>query len=220
MLNYFVFEPACNTSETGSEYPQVQNMAPGYNYKGSKSVYALTKSVDAFPDFTPDLDYFFVHSKAKLTDLLSVTPVDGGFLISAPFKMLLEKFNLTGHRFYAAKVLYKKEFHEFYWLHIISNLTSFVDYPKSTFFVYHNYTHNLGYVNIKSKDDFDIKKAQIKKDNPDKTITIWAETIFLNDRFNHSLDLFAIGSFDRNYYVSDRVKTAIENGKITGCNIY
>src|ERR1700744_5226288 len=119
MPSYYIFEPACNTPETGSVYPQVQNMAPEYNYKSSNSVYALTKSVNAFPNFTPDLDYFVVHSKARLTDLLSATPIDGGFLISAPFKMLLEKFNLTTHRFYTAKVLYKKEFYEFYWLHII-----------------------------------------------------------------------------------------------------
>ena len=219
MPNYYYLEPACNTPETGSEFPQVQKMAPGYDYKGPKSVYALTKAVEVFPDFIPDLDYFVVHGKAKLTDLLSVSTVDGGFLISPRFKILLEKFNVVNHRFYSGRLLYKKEFHNFYWLHIISNFTSFVDYPKSTFFVYQNYTHNLGYVPIESEDDFKIKKAKLKKDNPDKTITIWAEKIRLNNNFNKSIDLFTIGTFDRHYYVSDRLKKAIENEKITGCNI-
>jgi hypothetical protein len=220
MPNYYIFEPACNTSETGSEFPQVQKMAPGYDYKSPNSVYALTKATEEFPGFTPNLDYFIVHAKAKLTDLLSATTVDGGFLISPRFKMLWEKFILTSHRFYPAKVLYKKRFYEFYWLHIISNLTRFVDYRKSTFFAYYNYRHNLGYISIKSKEDLAIKKAKIKKDNPEKTITIWAETICLNEHFDKSLDLFTVGGFDSNYYISERMKAVIESEKITGCNIH
>ncbi len=220
MSNYYIFEAACNTPETGSVYPQVQKMAPAYDYKASNSVYALTKSVTEFPDFTPNLDYFVVHSKAKLTDLLSVTPVDGGFLVSPRLRILFENFNVAPHRFYSARVHYKKEFFEYYWLHIICNLTSYVDYPRSTFFAYYNYKHNLGYVDIQSKEEMKIKKEILKKDNPAKTITIWAEKIRLNSDFDKSLDLFEVGSFDRNYYISNRLKTAIEAEKITGCYIH
>jgi hypothetical protein len=219
MSSYYIFQPACNTAETGPEFPQVQKMAPGYDYKATNSVYALSKATENLPDFAPNLDHFVVNGKARLTDLLSVAPVNGGFLISNRFKTLLEKFKIAQHRFYAAKVSHKKEFYDYYWIHIISNLAEFVDYPKSTFFIYYNYSHNLGYVTVDSKEDFKDQKEKIKKDNPDKTITIWADKIRLNEDFDLSLDLFEIGCFNSNYCISDRLKTAISTFNITGCDI-
>jgi hypothetical protein len=219
MTSYYIFQPACNTTETGPEFPQVQKMAPGYDYKASNSVYALSKATERLPDFAPNLDHFVVNGKAKLTDLLSVSTVNGGFLISKRFKKLIEKFNIAQHRFYAAKVIYKREFYEYYWIHIISNLAEFVDYPKSTFFIYYNYSHNLGYIPIASKEDFKHQKDKIKKDNPDKTITVWADKIKLKEDFDISLDLFEIGLFNANYYISERLKTAISAANITGCDI-
>jgi len=194
-------------------------MAPEYNYKAPNSVYALSRAVEKFPDFSPNLDYFIVHGKAKLTDLLSVAPIHGGFLISNRFKLLLEKFHLAPHKFYPAKVYHKKQFHEYYWMHIICNLTNLVDYPNSTFFFYLNFSHNLGYIAIASKDDYEQKKEKVKKDNPGKTITIWAEKIKLNSDFDTSLHLFEIGGFDSNYYISQPLKEAIVAANITGCHI-
>jgi hypothetical protein len=104
-------------------------------------------------------------------------------------------------------------------MHIISDLTDFVDYPNSTFFIYYNYSHNLGYVTIDSKKDFKQQKDKVKKDNPDKTITVWAEKIKLKADFDISLDLFEIGSFNANYYISERLKTTISAASITGCDI-
>lgn len=219
MSFYYIFEPACNTVETGSQFPQVQKMSPGYDYKASNSVYALSRAVEKFPDFLPNLDYLIVHGKANLTDLLSTSPISGGFLISERFKQLLEKFNLAPHKFYPARVSYKKEFHDYYWLHIICNFPDSVDYKKSTFFTYHNYNHNLGNITINSKQDFIQKKQKIKQDNPGKTITLWSQKIILNSNFNQDIDLFEIGTFDSNYYISGRIKSAIEFEKITGCEI-
>jgi hypothetical protein len=220
MPTYHIFQPACNTNETGPEYPQVQEMAPEYIYKAPDSVYALSKAVEQLPNFTPNLNYFVVQSRAKLTDLLSVAPVHGGLLVSSQLKYLLDKHNLTPiHKFYPANVQHKKQFHHYFWLHIICNLTDQVDYPNSTFFIYHNYKNNLGYVSIESKEDFTQQKEKIKRDNPGKTITIWAETIKLNKEFNAAIDLFEIGTFDNNYYISERLRAALVSEKITGCEI-
>jgi hypothetical protein len=32
---------------------------------GRQSLYALSKAVEQFPDFTPNLDYFVAHEKAN-----------------------------------------------------------------------------------------------------------------------------------------------------------
>ncbi|MDO6433266.1 hypothetical protein Q4E93_21830 [Flavitalea sp. BT771] len=218
-MSYYIIEPACNTIETGSQYPQVQEMGPDYDYKAGNSVYALSRCVYNFPDFVPNLDYFVVKGKAKLTDLLSVAPINGGLLISSRFKELLENFSLVSHRFYPSKVSYKRTFYEYYWMHIISNLTDLVDYPASTFFTYFNYTHNLGYTAVSSKEDYLFQKSEIKKNNPGKSITLWAEKIKLSDHFDKSLDLFEISSFDSNFYISEQLKAAIISINLTGCNI-
>lgn len=218
-MSYYKFKPATNTKETGAVYPQIQEMSPGYNYKAENSVHALSKYHSSFPEHTPNLDYFIIHNKAKPTDLLSVAVIYGGFLISTKLKKLLEKFNLPIHKFYNARVLYKNEYYEYYWMHVICNLTDIVDYSASSFFVYHNYSHNLGYIDLLSYEDLTKKKVKIKADNPGKTITIWAEKIVLANSFNEKLDLFQVGSFDSDTYISEELKKAIENEKITGVHI-
>jgi hypothetical protein len=207
------------TPETGQQYPQVQKMSPGYDYKASNSVYALSREYQKFPDYEPNLDYFVLHGKAKLSDLLSVAVVHGGFLISEKFQNVLEPFNLAPHKFYPARVYFRKQFYRYYWMHIICDLSDQVDYSKSTFFVYHNYSKNLGYTNVTSKEELNKKREKIETDNPGKTVTIWAEKIHLNNAFDHSLDLFDIGNFDSNYYISEQLKNKIISEKITGCDI-
>jgi hypothetical protein len=216
-MTYYIFKPATNTPETGPEYPQVQKMRPGYDYKAHNSVHALSKEVEHLPNYTPDLDYFVLNGKAKLTDLLSVSVVHGGFLISPKLKDIFEQFNLPLHKFYPAKVSFKKELFDYFWFHIISNLTDQVDYSHSKFFIYYNYAHNLGYVDIHSKKYLIKKREKIKKDNQDKTVTIWAEQIKMNSISDHKLDLFEIGMFDANCYISETLRNVIINQMVTGC---
>ena len=218
-MSYYIFKTAVNNIETGSVYPQVQEMSPGYNYKAPNSVHALSKVYQHLPDFTPDLDYFELAGGAKLSDLLSTAMVYGGFLISEKLKNLFEKFHLPTHRFYLARVKYKNQFYNYYWMHIICDLTSAVDYKNSKFFIYYNYAHNLGYIDTISKIELKQKEKKLKIENPGKTIAIWAETISLNQSFNKTLDLFEIGQFDSNYYISKQLRENIIKKNITGVDM-
>lgn len=218
-MKYYIFKTAVNNLETGSVYPQIQKMSPGYNYKAPYSVYALSKEYQHLPDFIPDLDYFELAGKAKLSDLLSTAMAYGGFLISEKLKNVFEKFTLPMHRFYSARVKYKNQFYNYYWMHIICDLTNAVDYKNSKFFIYHNYAHNLGYIDISSKAELEEKQKKLKADNPGKTITIWVEKIIFNNAFNEKIDLFKIGQFDSNYYISEQLKKAIIGASITGVNM-
>jgi len=219
IISYYILKHAVNTKETGPIYPQVQKMVPGYDYKAFNSVHALSREADKLPNYDPNLDYFILHSKAMPSDLLSVSVVHGGFLISKKFKAIIEQFILPTHRFYPAKVHYKMQVIEYYWMHIICNLTDMVDYPNSSFFVYHNYSKNLGYVDISSKDELIQKRKNIKDINPGKTVTIWAEKITLKQSFNKTIDLFEISYFDDNCYISERLQQAIADENITGCTL-
>lgn len=215
---YYKLKTSVNTNETGPVYPQVQKMISGYDYNAPNSVYALSKQTNSFPDYTPNLDCFVVNAKAKLTDILSVSVVSGGFLISHRLKNILEKFNIATHRYYPAFVSHKRQIHKYYWIHIISDNTEYVDYPNSQFFIYQNYQYNIGPIEILSKDDLILKRKKIKEDNPGKTITIWSEYITLTEQFILQ-DLFEIGIFDAGTYVSYSLKNSLELAHISGCDI-
>lgn len=220
IMNFYIFKPATNTAETGSQYPQVQKMNPEYDYKAPNSVHQLSRANSDFPDFKPNLDYFIVHSQAKLTDLLSVTPLHGGLLISDKLKNIFDQFNIAPHRYYPAKIKHRKNFYDnYYWMHIICDLSNIVDYQKSSFFIYYNYGHNLGHINVSSKEEYFILKEKVKTDNPGKTVTIWADKIHLTSGFNKNIDLFEIGSFNADYFISTSLKEKILQEKISGCNI-
>ena len=219
-MQYYIFKPAAGTPETGQVFPQVQKMKPGYNYKAHNSVHALSREYQKLPDYEPDLDYFIVHARANLTDLLSVTVTYGGFLISEKLKSIFEQFNLPTHKFFSAKIQHKKQFYDYYWMHIMSNLADVVDYPRSTFFVYHDYSKNLGYVDISSKEELIQKRQKIKSDNPGKLVTIWAEKIAFGPSFDKTLDLFEVGTFNSDYYISESLKYVIVKEKITGCSMH
>lgn len=213
---YYCLKHSLNSKDIGTTYPQVQKMSHEYNYKADDSVYELSKKTQEFPENEPNLNYFVVHNKAILTDLLSVSMVYGGFLISKKLKILLENFNLANHKFYPAKVYYKRDYYDYYWIHIISKLSDAVDYKNSVFFIYLNYSQHLEYIDIFSLEDLYLKRNKIKEKYAGKTVTIWAEKISLNKNFVTKLDLFDIGVFDSDYYVSEILKNAIEKNKITG----
>ena len=145
--------------------------------------------------------------------------VYGGFLISEKLKNVFEQFQLPTHQFYSARVKYNNQFYNYYWMHIIFDLTNSVDYINSKFFIYYNYAHNLGYVDITSKTELEQKEKKLKIDNPEKTIAIWAETLSLNQSLNKAFDLFKIGQFDSNYYVSKHLRENIVKNNITGIDM-
>lgn len=220
LMNYYVLKPAVNTSGTGAAYPQIQKMSPDYNYDSNNSVYAIARCVGMFLDFIPDLNYFVVHNKANLTDLLSnaILPATG-LVISKKLKDILQDFNLISNKIYPAKVFHKKEIQEYYYLHVGTTLAEIVNYQKSSFIILLNYAHNIGQINISSFNDYHQKKEKIKVDNPGKTVSIWAEKICFTEDFDQKLDFFKIGIFDTDLYVSEKLKKALIKEKITGLHI-
>lgn len=215
-MKYFILKPDISSRKIGSAYPQVQEMAPGYNYDANDSVYALSSETESIPNYTPNLDYFVVHPRAIITDVLSTSVVSGGLLMNNKVKNILQKYNLPIHKYFPAKVNHKNVFYDYYWMHIVCDLTDFINYEKSTFFIYYNYSKNLGYVNIESKIDLSNKKQKLKTDNPGKSLTIWADEIVFSKEFNNTFDLFEIGLFDANFYISLDLKNTLISEDVSG----
>jgi hypothetical protein len=222
-MSYYTLEPACNTPETGPVFPQIQKLKPGYDDKKSDSIYSyLKKSISDFPDEAPDLDSFIMHGYAKPTDMVSNAITKPGFFIDKKVKSIFEKYNLIPHRFYPAKVIHKKKLLDnYFWVHMMADFTDCIDYPNSSFFIRRKFFTDTGdEIKIESLEDYFEKRKQLKLDNPETYVTINAKRIcWYPAFFNKKLDFFEIGPFDANFYISQRLRDALVENKITGCNI-
>jgi hypothetical protein len=219
-IHFFKLSEARATGETGSNYPQIEVMISGYDYDSPNSIHNLAKNHDLFSDYKPNLDSFILTKRAKLTDLLSDALGGGGHLISHKFYNILSNLNLSLHKCFPATILDKfNNLHYYYYLYLINDYSKFVDYKKSIFFIYHNYAWDLGIVPIKSKEDFILKEKELKQKNPNESIVLWAKRIILSSEFNANLDLFKIGNFNSDCFISKRLKNLIIENRITGCEI-
>lgn len=221
MSTFYTLEPACDTQETGHVYPQIQKLTSKYDIKKHNSIYSyLKKSGSDFSNDPPDLDAFVLNSSAKATDLVSNAVIGGnGLFVSHRLKDIFERYQLPPHRFYPAKVIHKdKEVQGYYWLHFIADLTDYIDYKRSSFFIYKHFRLNDGSVKIESKHDYLTKREQLKASNPEINITIWSSRIYFK-RGTKLEDLFEIGMFDSQLYISKDLRNELVENQITGCKI-
>src|SRR5690349_8230730 len=137
-MNYFILQPSTRKKDNFGVYPQVQRMTARYDYKSENSIYNLNRYKNSFPEFTPNLNAFLVQKNTQLTDLLSVSVISGGLLLTKKMKLVLESHNLPSHKFYEAHVDFKGKDHQYYWLHIVCDLLDDIDYIKSNFIIYQN----------------------------------------------------------------------------------
>ncbi|HEY4194022.1 MAG TPA: DUF1629 domain-containing protein [Mucilaginibacter sp.] len=222
-MKYYTFEPACDTKETGPVYPQIQKWKPGYDSNSATSFYSyLKKSKDVFADFIPNLDGLIVNGRARPTDLVS-SFTSGGFIVSEKLKLIFEKHNLAPHRFYPAKVIYKsKNLEGYFWMHVISNLTDFIDYSDSAFVISKHFDPSPIPIKLISKENY-LEKAKSLEDDYSKNngsyLSIKSEKLKLDDRFDRKLDFFTIGNFDNRFYISQDLRDSIIENHITGCDI-
>ncbi len=219
-MKYYTLNLSTEADKIGHAFPQIQMMSAGYDYDAENSVYELAKSVLDFPQFIPNLNSFVVHKKSKLTDTLSTSLLSrSGLLISHKFKKVLLNHKISSFKVYPATVTYKSEVHQYYWIHLKPELLDLIDYTRSSFLVLKDYTHKIGRISITSLNSYYQEREKLKSNNPEKTISIMAEKISFTNLFPSELDFLKIGVFDNEFYISERLKSAIESNNITGCEI-
>lgn len=74
---YYVLSNAVGTKETGPEYPQIKAMSKGYDLNTPNSVYALHNIRNEEPTFTPNLNAFVLHIRARFSDAISAGFIGG-----------------------------------------------------------------------------------------------------------------------------------------------
>jgi hypothetical protein len=214
---YYIVKDSLDEKTVGTDFPQTHDFIKGYKMNAH---HALDEFYDSkkkhypdFPDFIPDLGGMKLSGRAKLTDWVSTS--FGGALITPRFHEILEKYNLCPHRFYPVTLYARNVPHEYFYLHIISDYSDFVDYKKSTF-VERNSYETRGTFFVDSKEDMLKKREEIENRNKGTTFSLWGDNIIMNSEFNRELDFFKISRIDANMYSSKRLVDDIIKNNLTG----
>ncbi|WP_339870189.1 DUF1629 domain-containing protein [uncultured Algoriphagus sp.] len=211
-MTYYSFDTASDTHETGPVFPQIKGMRQGYDFTRANSIHNL--NYGQLPGFVPDLNYFSLNDRAKTTDLLSNMISPFGFLLSTKLKEILEKFKLPDHAFYQASVdLANIKLNNYFWFLPICNLSDQVDYTKTKFYSKDAF-NNVEKLIINNHEDIVEIKPKIGY-----TKKIVSENIYFKSGFRLDYDLFMIGGFDFNIYISEDLKSALIKERISGIKL-
>jgi len=220
--------------DTGPEINQSFKMKDDYQYEIKTSVRNLVR--DKFPDFVPDLDYFQLHKRAKITDVISIGSTYFGFLVNQRVKSLIEKSRLPNYRFYEAKIGYNDNevYDGYFFFHLVSNFLDQVDFNKTQFYELkvspkenlENFPEdqvleikeqwkggNVFWVKV--RQEVNSPKELLDKNKQLKMRLLTDKYNFKND-FKIEYDLFYIGRHDIRMYTSENFAKTIKSEKITG----
>jgi hypothetical protein len=170
------------------------------------------KIYDTFPDKNLDFGLVELKSKAKLTDFISFYPnakANGQFLISKRTSELFKLFNLPLHQLTPVTLIKDGQTIDSYdYLFCQCLGYEFVDFTKSVFYD-GPMTRMKNYVAVESSKEF-----EFHKDNG----LLQVEKIVLKG-LDSSLDYFSLKVAMTGFYISERLKQAIESNGLTGLNI-
>lgn len=215
-MKYYVLKNSTG-DDIGKEYPQTDGMCAEYRSSLPNSISFLPNL--ELPNFEPNLDYFILDKKANLTDFISTGLINAtGFIMNDKAKTIFEKFNLMPHKFFPARILNKNKFvSNYYWLHLCLDYSNLIDYRKSQFILKKMPPWNI--------PNWDYQIEPIKVDSKEGLTAIWKQNnskqiypvvLYLNDKFEKKLSLFAFKHFGDSVIISEYLKTALEENKVTG----
>jgi hypothetical protein len=111
-MKYFTIGFSTEKSIVGNEYPQIQTMGGLVNKFENNSVYKVFS--DAFPEFSPNLDYFILHPNARISDVLSTSMISYGLIVHKRVQEILIRHRLPEHRFYPAVIKHENKLYDDY----------------------------------------------------------------------------------------------------------
>lgn len=179
----------------------------------NKDLYTSYK-FDRIDSIRLDLD----RGKKKTDVLLMGTLSLDGFPIRKHLCEIIKSYHLEGIQFVD---IVDKDLHDYVFMFFNSDLTPKLDFQKSDFIFIKDFLGDIEELDIKVPKNRDgaIKtyKKYIHESTFNKMIPRNGYHFISGFDIDH-LDLFRIGHFDKSFYVSERLKHALEEAKITGVN--
>jgi hypothetical protein len=172
------------------------------------------------PEFGLDLIGLPMHKASKHTDLIYVSSLLHGYVVSSKFRELLEQFKLPNHHFYNVTFYQpnKKtgDINEVsgYWYFYFEKETgeNTIDFVNSEF----DRSFHTKYLNLKDADlpvgSFEDYQNIYKNGYS----SLGAKKLIFNNNFDTNLDFWGFRFLTVKDYISLKLLKAIENKKITG----
>lgn len=216
-MKYFRLKNSNSRKEVGFQF-QTNGYIEGYEIDGPNSRTKLT--YDIFPDFVPDLR-FGLHPKSKLTDVVDASNISAmGFLINEKVKNIFSQFKNSGYRFYDATIIdHNGQMLPYFWMHIVSNNYSMIDFEKSIFRK-SNFplktatTKNGDSIDILNIDDFEEKGEILFHDD----YYVVPDEIKIDNKEEYDCLYFSKLRI-KSVYISERLAKMLKKEKVTGIEI-
>ncbi len=216
-MKYFRLGNANSRKEVGFQF-QTNGFIEGYDIDGPNSRTKIT--YDKFPDFVPDLR-FELHPKSKLTDVVDASNISAmGFLINEKVKNIFSQFKNSGYRFYDASIVdHNGQILPYFWMHIVSNNYSMIDFErsifrKSNFPLKTATTKNDDVIDIANIEDFEEKADALFPDD----YYVVPDEIKFNNKEGYDCLYFSKLRI-KSVYISERLAIMLKKEKITGIEI-
>jgi len=210
--DFYILKAASASKETGNVFPQIKSMTKDYNFTATNSIRRL--KLKQFPDFTPNLDSFYLDPKAKQSNTLSNAVLNFGFVVDNQIYNIVSKFNLPDNRFFKASIFFKNEIKSNYFLfHYLCDLSENINYSQTEFFVWDSFEITDRF-KVENRDQLSNKREQLPM-----LKSIRTHKYYFNPSFQIPYDIFHISFIDPRTYISHRLKTALEEAHITGIEI-
>lgn len=199
-----------NIKETGTQFQSVE----GYFGDIQNNIFPIEGKIN----FNFELPEPLMQGKAKPTTMLNAVFIPNGFLIFKDyFISFLNEFNIGEYQTWEMKVLHKNKILTYYNLFNLNypKQRELIDFKKSHFYLgkYSDYKYVGKNIVVSDYENY-LSTLEVLKSNQDNFLK--CEKIVL-DLSLQNIDLFKL-SIDplAGYYVSERLKNAIEEKGFTG----
>lgn len=222
MKKYFLCNNACSEKETGATFPQCCDFVKGLSEKKTEDFYRVDKYCyrgKKLPLRYRRLDGLKLSGRAKKTDVLST------FLVSLPLVdekvvNILKNFNLAEHRLLPAKVTRGDKTYD-YAAVCMRDMMRFVNFPLCEF--YKRELSEAGrdrstWRKWEPFQSYEEYRAACNKEYWDYDYVV--TKIVMNKDFPAEVDLFTLCSFYNYALISEELRKALEEAKVTGIQYY
>ncbi len=218
MTTMFLFANSTDLKIIGASDFQIQEI-PQSDYYDKKSVRWTDFSNPI--DYTPHLNSFLINYKSKLTDMLGI--LNGAFLISEKLLDIFLKANIEQYQYFVANVVYRKQNYKYYYFFIYGQNFDYVDYRNMVFI---GESAQLVENNENGQGQWIFQNKEIEVEGEEQIIN-WQQFYPNYPRWNYKnlklnyanikTDMIRIPTvFNNLYFVSDKLKTQIEQAGCTG----
>lgn len=221
MTTYYTVTNSADEKIIGAVYPQCHSFVKGITEEDEERFYNFDEyfnKKECLPPFELKLDGYKFYYRCKLTNFVSHVSSELLLMDKTALDLMLQ-FNLGQHIVIPATVYKSNNPLELFFLYIANPIMKYIDFPKCIFEITKWDTPIKAKItdlrNYQALCDFEHKMWKTDKDFAYTTPCF----ISLSPDFPMQLDIFRIPRLDGgSYFMSDRLKNAIEEAELTGLN--